>query len=175
MEKGIVVTQADSIMIPAEYKFQSKPLRLCQETISHGTNFSVRTIAHNDLREERFAQEGSFSQPQRRKIKRCISPKTTRQLRRNERERGRKARLNAAFQVLRSVVPEHLVAGSSDKKMTQVEILRLAKNYIWDLTEMLKSADQACDIPEYTASSVTSHSHLKFLPSDLHTLHIEDF
>lgn len=64
--------------------------------------------------------------------------RSTRQLRRNERERGRKARLNAAFQVLKSVVPDNINAGSSDRKLTQVEILRLAKNYISKLTELLK-------------------------------------
>lgn len=66
--------------------------------------------------------------------------RTTRQIRRNERERGRKARLNAAFQVLRSVVPSNVNSsgGVSERKMTQVEILRLAKNYISNLTELLK-------------------------------------
>lgn len=66
--------------------------------------------------------------------------RTTRQIRRNERERGRKARLNAAFQVLRSVVPSGLNKSGtvSERKMTQVEILRLAKNYISNLTELLK-------------------------------------
>lgn len=65
--------------------------------------------------------------------------RTTRQIRRNERERGRKARLNAAFQVLRSVVPSNVNSsgGVSERKMTQVEILRLAKNYISNLTELL--------------------------------------
>lgn len=66
--------------------------------------------------------------------------RTTRQIRRNERERGRKARLNAAFQVLRSVVPSTVNTSGTvtERKMTQVEILRLAKNYISNLTELLK-------------------------------------
>ncbi|XP_029208913.2 protein dimmed-like [Acropora muricata] len=66
--------------------------------------------------------------------------RTTRQIRRNERERGRKARLNAAFQVLRSVVPSTVNSSGTvtERKMTQVEILRLAKNYISNLTELLK-------------------------------------
>ena len=73
------------------------------------------------------------------KMKSCKpSAKSTRQLRRNERERCRKARLNAAFQVLRSVVPNNVSTGTSERKMTQVEILRLAKNYISNLTELLQ-------------------------------------
>lgn len=76
------------------------------------------------------------------KIKTCKpATKTTRQLRRNERERCRKARLNAAFQVLRSVVPNNISSGASERKMTQVEILRLAKNYISNLTELLKDSN----------------------------------
>lgn len=75
------------------------------------------------------------------RLRQQCTPKarSTRQLRRNERERGRKARLNAAFQVLRSVVPNNVSsAESTERKMTQVEILRLAKNYISNLTEILK-------------------------------------
>ncbi|XP_068705061.1 basic helix-loop-helix transcription factor amos-like [Montipora capricornis] len=76
--------------------------------------------------------------------------RTTRQIRRNERERGRKARLNAAFQVLRSVVPSSVNTSGNDseRKMTQVEILRLAKNYISNLTELLRQ-----DTNSYTLRS----------------------
>lgn len=87
---------------------------------------------HSDVRNEHG---------QRSRSRHCQSvSRSTRQLRRNERERGRKARLNAAFQVLKSVVPDNINAttGSSDRKMTQVEILRLAKNYISNLTELLR-------------------------------------
>lgn len=81
--------------------------------------------------------------PKSGKIKTCKpSAKTTRQLRRNERERCRKARLNAAFQVLRSVVPNNISStGASERKLTQVEILRLAKNYISNLTELLQDSN----------------------------------
>ena len=79
--------------------------------------------------------------------------RTTRQIRRNERERGRKARLNAAFQVLRSVVPSSSFNSSgtvTERKMTQVEILRLAKNYISNLTELLKE-DNRYSIGSFSA------------------------
>ena len=77
--------------------------------------------------------------------------RSTRQLRRNERERGRKARLNAAFQVLRSVVPDasSTRAGTTERKMTQVEILRLAKNYISNLTEILQTNSDSCTFNSY--------------------------
>lgn len=88
--------------------------------------------------------ENTKDNVQRSRSRHCQSgTRSTRQLRRNERERGRKARLNAAFQVLKSVVPDHIATSgsptsSSDRKMTQVEILRLAKNYISNLTELLR-------------------------------------
>ena len=66
--------------------------------------------------------------------------KSPRQARRNARERGRKARLNSAFQVLRSMVPK-TVESSHERKLTQVEILRLAKNYICSLTTMLQTCN----------------------------------
>lgn len=66
-----------------------------------------------------------------------LTEKSPRQERRNARERGRKARLNAAFRVLRSIVPHDL--DSTQRKLTQVEILRLAKNYICSLTTILQT------------------------------------
>lgn len=67
--------------------------------------------------------------------------RSPRQVRRNARERGRKARLNAAFQVLRSMVPK-TVESSQERKLTQVEILRLAKNYICSLTSILQTCNE---------------------------------
>ena len=92
----------------------------------------------NDTRGQKWTKNTSGWQTQSRT--RPTGVRTTRQIRRNERERGRKARLNAAFQVLRSVVPSNVNSsgGVSERKMTQVEILRLAKNYISNLTELLK-------------------------------------
>ena len=68
-----------------------------------------------------------------------LTEKSPRQERRNARERGRKARLNAAFRVLRSIVPHDL--DSTQRKLTQVEILRLAKNYICSLTTILQTSN----------------------------------
>jgi hypothetical protein len=70
-----------------------------------------------------------------------LAEKSPRQERRNARERGRKARLNAAFQVLRSMVPRELDSSQEQRKLTQVEILRLAKNYISSLTTILQTND----------------------------------
>lgn len=70
-----------------------------------------------------------------------LAAKSPRQERRNARERGRKARLNAAFQVLRSMVPHNADSDQEQRKLTQVEILRLAKNYICSLTTILQTCN----------------------------------
>ena len=65
--------------------------------------------------------------------------RSPRQIRRNERERGRKARLNAAFKVLRNTIP-FFCNEQNKEKLTQVQILRLASRYIRNLTSMLSEA-----------------------------------
>eukprot|EP00112_Aurelia_sp_Birch-Aquarium-sp1_P009819 Seg213.6 transcript_id=Seg213.6/GoldUCD/mRNA.D3Y31 product="Neurogenic differentiation factor 1" protein_id=Seg213.6/GoldUCD/D3Y31 len=76
----------------------------------------------------------------------CRKSKNTnrspRQVRRNERERGRKARLNAAFKVLRNVIPFYS-EGLSKEKLTQVQVLRLAAKYITTLSDILGS--ESCE------------------------------
>ncbi|EDV25594.1 uncharacterized protein TRIADDRAFT_9478, partial [Trichoplax adhaerens] len=53
----------------------------------------------------------------------------------NERERQRMHSLNAALDRLRSVVPHY----PSDRKLSKIETLLLAQNYIVALTEALNS------------------------------------
>ena len=67
--------------------------------------------------------------------------KRYRQLRRNARERERQGRLNNAFDVLRSVIPDYLSGKGPEGKLTQIETLRLATHYIGALSEMLDEED----------------------------------
>ncbi|KFO34895.1 Neurogenic differentiation factor 2 [Fukomys damarensis] len=53
----------------------------------------------------------------------------------NARERNRMHDLNAALDNLRKVVPCY----SKTQKLSKIETLRLAKNYIWALSEILRS------------------------------------
>lgn len=75
-----------------------------------------------------------------RKQKITIPPnvKRYRQLRRNARERERQGRLNNAFDVLRGVIPDYLSGKGPERKLTQIETLRLATHYIMALGEMLE-------------------------------------
>ncbi|CAM4599645.1 unnamed protein product [Caretta caretta] len=62
----------------------------------------------------------------------------SRRVKANDRERNRMHNLNAALDELRGVLPTF----PEDTKLTKIETLRFAYNYIWALSETLRLADQ---------------------------------
>ncbi|XP_066445893.1 neurogenin-1 [Eleutherodactylus coqui] len=70
--------------------------------------------------------------------------KKTRRVKANDRERNRMHNLNSALDELRSILP----CFPDDTKLTKIETLRLAHNYIWALSETLRLADQSKDKPQ---------------------------
>lgn len=68
-----------------------------------------------------------------------------RRVKANDRERHRMHNLNSALDALRSILP----ALPEDAKLTKIETLRFAHNYIWALTETLRMADQHGHAPDY--------------------------
>ncbi len=68
-----------------------------------------------------------------------------RRMKANDRERHRMHNLNSALDALRSILP----ALPEDAKLTKIETLRFAHNYIWALTETLRMADQRGHTPDY--------------------------
>ena len=63
-----------------------------------------------------------------------IKLKKTRRLKANDRERNRMHALNDALERLRCVLPMH----PDDTKLTKIETLRFAHNYIWALSQTLE-------------------------------------
>ncbi|GBM43375.1 Neurogenin-1 [Araneus ventricosus] len=63
-----------------------------------------------------------------------IKVKKTRRLKANDRERNRMHNLNSALDRLRCVLPTF----ADETKLTKIETLRFAHNYIWALSETLK-------------------------------------
>lgn len=61
-----------------------------------------------------------------------------RRMKANVRERHRMHNLNSALEALRSILP----ALPEDAKLTKIETLRFAYNYIWALTETLRMTEQ---------------------------------
>lgn len=66
--------------------------------------------------------------------------RSVRRLESNERERQRMHKLNNAFQALREAIP-HV---KMDKKLSKIETLTLAKNYIKALTTIILDMSGAC-------------------------------
>nr|BAC02928.1 neurogenin related protein [Cynops pyrrhogaster] len=65
------------------------------------------------------------------------SIKKNRRVKANDRERNRMHSLNYALDKLRCILPSF----PDDTKLTKIETLRFANNYIWALTETLRLAD----------------------------------
>ncbi|KAI2795911.1 helix loop helix domain [Blomia tropicalis] len=66
-----------------------------------------------------------------------VKIKRTRRLKANDRERNRMHMLNKALEKLRGALPSF----NENGKMTKIETLRFAHNYIWALSETLKTLD----------------------------------
>ena len=66
-----------------------------------------------------------------------IANRFQRRAKANDRERNRMQMLNCALEKLRLVLP----AFPDETKLTKIETLRFANNYIWALTESLKAIE----------------------------------
>ncbi|XP_030641703.1 neurogenic differentiation factor 1 [Chanos chanos] len=91
--------------------------------------------------EEEEEEDGDDTKPKRRGPKKKKMTKARlqrfklRRMKANARERNRMHGLNDALESLRKVVPCY----SKTQKLSKIETLRLAKNYIWALSEILRS------------------------------------
>lgn len=81
--------------------------------------------------------------------------RSIRRLESNERERQRMHKLNNAFQALREAIP-HV---KTDKKLSKIETLTLAKNYIKALTSIVLDMSAACS-PDSAAPAQSSAAKL---------------
>ncbi|KAJ4932808.1 hypothetical protein JOQ06_029650 [Pogonophryne albipinna] len=91
--------------------------------------------------EEEEEEEDGENKPKRRGPKKKKMTKArvqrfkVRRMKANARERNRMHGLNDALEGLRKIVPCY----SKTQKLSKIETLRLAKNYIWALSEILRS------------------------------------
>ncbi|KAM4709664.1 neurogenin-2 [Discoglossus pictus] len=83
-----------------------------------------------------------------------LKVKKTRRLKANNREKNRMHNLNSALDSLREVLPSL----PEDAKLTKIETLRFAHNYIWALSETLRLADQVHGSPSSTVSMMSQDS-----------------
>lgn len=104
--------------------------------------------ARNAKRELASSNSSNENQPKRKRYnksrRRERSPalveklKKTRRSKANDRERNRMHGLNDALETLREVLP----VTSGENKLTKIETLRMAHNYIWMLSKTLEMCDK---------------------------------
>ncbi|XP_077309964.1 neurogenin-3 [Lithobates pipiens] len=82
-------------------------------------------------------QKGKRTRFQAKSDLTVIKQKKNRRIKANDRERNRMHNLNSALDALRNVLP----AFPDDAKLTKIETLRFAYNYIWALSETLRIPD----------------------------------
>lgn len=103
---------------------------------------SCDVFTHTDDKESRNSARSEHS-PKKRRRSRARSEaavhavKKNRRLKANDRERNRMHNLNDALDALRGVLP----AFPDETKLTKIETLRFAHNYIWALSETIRIAD----------------------------------
>ncbi|CAI9591327.1 unnamed protein product [Staurois parvus] len=82
-------------------------------------------------------QKGKRTRFQAKSDLTVIKQKKNRRIKANDRERNRMHNLNSALDALRNVLPTF----PDDAKLTKIETLRFAHNYIWALSETLRMAE----------------------------------
>ncbi|XP_043946488.1 class A basic helix-loop-helix protein 15 [Protopterus annectens] len=105
---------------------------LCSELNASVEEGSIQTkgLRQRCKRQTTENSTGSAVTTKRKKLRLSTKEHTLRRLESNERERQRMHKLNNAFEALREVIP-HVTA---EKKLSKIETLTLAKNYIKSLT-----------------------------------------
>lgn len=106
--------------------------RLSSPRRSTAQNSSLRPIRERDRDDEDKAADEAAA-GRRRKANLSSRERNLRRLESNERERMRMHSLNDAFQALREVIP-HV---AMERKLSKIETLTLAKNYIMALTNVI--------------------------------------
>lgn len=100
-------------------------------------------------RRKRVPKASSRSRATGNGSKVVVKVKKTRRLKANDRERNRMHNLNSALDRLRCVLPTF----PDDTKLTKIETLRFAHNYIWALSETLKIVGTKTDKKDSNTAS----------------------
>jgi len=125
----------DEIAVPTQWRFQES--NNSGQRPSNGRP-SVSSMDSTELRssnKEQFYQQGISNSPQKKSSKNNPLEPRLRRIRANNRERRRIQAINDAMEALRKAIP----STNNKRKLTKLELLRLAQDYIRDLSEMLCS------------------------------------
>lgn len=122
-----------------------------------GSEASLRISGpwRGSLKAKEGKRQGAGGGRRRRQHGSSNKERSIRRLESNERERQRMHKLNNAFQALREAIP-HV---KTEKKLSKIETLTLAKNYIKSLTSIILDMSGAC-LPTGGVSSESSTAKL---------------
>jgi len=149
----------DEIAVPKQWFFSQETNNFGRGR-SDGSAFSSMDstkTASND--KEQFYQQSISNSPQRKPSKSNPLEPRLRRIRANNRERRRIQAINDAMEALRKVIP----STGNKRKLTKLELLRLAQNYIRDLSEMLCS-DNSTPQGEVVNVSFSHADYASFFP-----------
>lgn len=136
-------------------------LRISRDAVTHRFSSAVCSFVKEaadssresaEYRKTPIASGGKTSpvkNPQQKAKRGPSAQRGRRRMKANDRERHRMHNLNSALDALRSILP----ALPDDAKLTKIETLRFAHNYIWALTETLRMGDQHGPIRDYLPGS----------------------
>ncbi|XP_072315712.1 neurogenin-1 [Eucyclogobius newberryi] len=115
---------------------------------------SCDMFPHSDVEEARveLGQQKKRRRGRARGEVQVHGVRKNRRLKANDRERNRMHNLNDALDELRRVLP----AFPDETKLTKIETLRFAHNYIWALSETIRIADLHPGAPQQPASPAWS-------------------
>lgn len=106
-----------------------KQCRKKRQTMDSGEDVCVDQLMEQQPRKKRYSK----SRVRARSPTQLMRIKRTRRVKANDRERNRMHMLNHALDRLRTVLPTF----PEETKLTKIETLRFAHNYIWALTQTL--------------------------------------
>lgn len=112
---------------------------------------------------ENFSPKQNAARPPKRGGE--LSGQRRRRQKANDRERHRMHNLNSALDALRDILP----ALPDDAKLTKIETLHFARNYIWALTQTLRLADGLQGAPGPSGPSSVSSVDWDLSPLDSHS------
>lgn len=126
----------EEITVPTQWFFQES--NNSGQLPSDGSPSIPASVDSTEMRnsnKKQFYQQGISNSPQRKSSKSNPLELRLRRIRANNRERRRIQAINDAMEALRKAIP----STNNKRKLTKLELLRLAQDYIRDLSEMLCS------------------------------------
>lgn len=125
---GSATTSSPSTSCISLQSVQSQPLL-------SSSSSSCSSVSTSQSGKKSKTPRGTRSRPKSPTL--LLKLKKTRRMKANDRERNRMHSLNEALEKLRLILP----IATDENKLTKIETLRFARNYIWTLSETLRLLD----------------------------------